>query len=95
MDNRNTSESSKLKQRVASMDKRFNTGMANLRFNGTDPLSILKFLAKCKFEANNNGISKEMTKLVLPYFFSGNAHIAYEFSLHLDAVDDFSVEIKS
>lgn len=38
LDNRNMSERSKGKHRVASMVKRFNTIMANRRFDGADPL---------------------------------------------------------
>lgn len=58
-------------------------------------MSILTFLAAFKCEANSNGISEDMAKLVVPYVLSDNACLAYESALHLDAVDDSLVGIKS
>lgn len=51
-------------------------------------MSVLTFLAAFKCEANNNGIFEGMARLVLPYFLTYNARIAYDNALHVDATND-------
>lgn len=69
--------------------------MANRRSDGSDRISVLTLLAAFKREANNNGISEGMGKLVLPYFLTGYAHTSYKSALHVDAMDSSTVGIKS
>lgn len=41
-------------------------------------MSVLTFLAAFKREASNNGIFERMESLVLYFFLTGNACIAYD-----------------
>lgn len=58
-------------------------------------MSVLRFLAKFKSDAATKGIFKGTAKLVLPYFLTGNARVAYDNALHIYSIDGSSVGIKS
>lgn len=57
-------------------------------------MSVLTFLVAFKCEPNNNGISESTTKVILRYFLTGNARIAYDSAFHFDVINYFSVGLK-
>lgn len=69
--------------------------MCSKKLDELDPLSFLTFLANLNLEANSNNASEGMVKLVLPTFLKGNAPMAYESALHVDAVHADSISIRS
>ena len=46
------------------------------KFNGSDPIIVLKFLAQFKNAADQNTFPEGGAKLVLPSFLSGKAALA-------------------
>ena len=64
------------------------------KFAGSDPVSVLKFLAKFKMAANNTGIPEGGARLVLRNFLSGRAAEAYDASLYVDALGNEKMGIQ-
>lgn len=91
--NRNPSEKGKIRRRVASWTKRMSTSVR--KFDGTDPISVLQFLAKFKRAADNNAIPEGGAKLVLRNFLEGRVAYAFEASLDIDVVSSDSSGIRS
>lgn len=86
LQNRDQREGSQVCKRVASWTKRMGTSIPT-KFNGSDPISVLKFLAQFKKAADQNSISEGGARLVLPSFLAGKAALAYGASLQADAVN--------
>ena len=60
------------------------------KFDGSDPIAMLKFLAQFREAADRNGISEGAARLILPDVLQGKANTAYNASLHADAIHDDS-----
>lgn len=93
LEKRSPKQSGNIRKRVASWTKRMSTSVA--KFSGKDPISVLKFLATFKTAADNNGISEGGACLVLRNFLEGRALVAFDASLHIDAVTTDSSGIKT
>ena len=92
--NSNQRETIKVFKRVSGFTKRMGVIM-KIKFDGTDPIIVHKFLAKFKETADSNGISEGAAGLILPNLLSGKASIAYTASQHADAVHEDSGDIRS
>ena len=90
---RNPSESGRVRRKVSSWTKRMATTVG--KFNGSDPISVIQFLAKFKVAADNNGIPEGGAKLVLRNFLSGRAAEAFDASLYVDAIGIDTVGIQT
>lgn len=90
---RSPKEGGKVRRKVSSWIKRMQISVK--KFDGTDPISVLSFLAKFKVAADNNGIPEGGARLVLRSFLDGRAANAYDASLYVDAVGSDTVGIRS
>ena len=90
---RNRSVSRKVPRKVSSWTKRMASTI--FKFNGSDPISVIQFLAKFKVAAENNGIPEGGATLVLRNFFSGRAAEAFDASLYVDAIGIDTVGIQT
>ena len=64
------------------------------KFEGSEPISVLRFLARFKVTANNNGISEGGARLVLRNLLEGKAAAAYDASLWVDAIGEDAMGIQ-
>ena len=92
--NNDQRENSKVCKRVASYSKRMGVSI-NSKFNLSDPIAVLKFLAQFKEAADRNGISEGAARLLLPDFLQGKAKTGYNASLHADAIRNDSGGIRT
>ena len=65
------------------------------KFDGSDPIAVLKFLAQFKEAEDRNGISEGAARLILPNVLQGKANTASNASLHADAIHDDSGGIRT
>lgn len=84
-----------LGERAHSTMQSFNTTMGSKELDRLDSLSIVTLFLELKPDVGSNDDSAGMTKSILQTFLKGNAFIALEISLHIDAVHPDSLRVKT
>ena len=83
LDDRNQSEDANVRKRLGKLVHIFNVSLGDHKFDGSDPISVLAFLANFCEECNNNADPEGAAKLLLKHFVRERARDVFISTLNI------------
>ena len=83
LDEKSQSEDANVRKRLGKLVRIFNVSLGDHKFDGSDPISVLAFLANFFEECNNNAVPEGAAKLLLKHFLRGRARDAFISTLNV------------